>query len=118
MKVKLDENFPLAVVELLVAHGHDVETIASERLGGATDALVLEAATREQRLLMTLDRGLGDVRRYPPGTHAGILILRLDVQSAAAVTSSLEELITGHDLAALSGTVAIAQRGLLRIRRR
>lgn len=28
-------------------------------------------------MLITLDRGMGDIRAYPPGSHAGIVVLRL-----------------------------------------
>ena len=39
------------------------------------------AATSERRLIVTLDRGFGDIRLYPPGTHAGVLVLRLSTHS-------------------------------------
>ncbi|MDQ3931836.1 MAG: hypothetical protein M3252_03230 [Actinomycetota bacterium] len=52
--------------------------------------MVLDAATRDDRLLLTLDRGLGDIRKHPPGTHAGVLVLRLDHQSPRS--SSLRSL--------------------------
>lgn len=34
MKIKLDENIPLAVAELLRSLGHDVDTVVSEGLTG------------------------------------------------------------------------------------
>lgn len=106
-----------AVAGLVAAHGHDMDTAGDERLGGATDDAVLAAAGREQRLLITLDRRFGDIRRYPPGTHGGILVLRLDHQSVLGVHVAMENLLGAGDLAALAGTVPAAQRGLLRVRR-
>jgi len=55
---------------------------------------------------------LGDIRAYPPGSHAGIVVLRLTDQSAAAV-SDLAALTNADGLA---GAVSVLQRGLLRIR--
>ncbi|MGH3264167.1 MAG: DUF5615 family PIN-like protein, partial [Trebonia sp.] len=81
------------------------------------DADVLRAATAGERLLVTLDRGLGDVRAYPPGAHAGVLVLRPADQSAASVAGLLEQLLAGEDLDTLTGTIAVAQPGLLRVRR-
>ncbi len=71
MKVKLDENMPRSASQVLIAAGHDVDTVVDENLAGATDPRVVAAAAAVGRLLITLDRGLGDIRTYPPGSHAG-----------------------------------------------
>ncbi|HWB66829.1 MAG TPA: DUF5615 family PIN-like protein [Mycobacteriales bacterium] len=117
MKVKLDENIPVSAASALAAQGHDVDTVHGEGLAGCDDAAVLRAATSAGRLLVTLDRGLGDIRRYPPGSHAGIVVVRVTDQSAAAVYDAVDRLARHPDLVALSGTVTILQDGLLRVRR-
>lgn len=116
MKIKLDENLPTSAVAVLVAAGHEVDTVEDEGLQGASDPVVVAAATAEGRLLITLDRGLGDVRAYPPGSHAGVVVLRLTDQSAASLRQAVEELLANHNLDALHGCVAVLQQGLLRIR--
>jgi hypothetical protein len=68
------------------------------------------------RILVSLDVGLGDIRAYPPGSHAGIVVLRIPDQSAATVTKTISDLASLTDLASLAGSVAVLQRGLLRIR--
>ena len=90
--------------------GHDVDTVVDEGLGGGHDDDVVAKATAESRLLITLDRGLGDVRRYPPGSHGGILVLRVEDQSAQSVVSRLEGVVDHHAIEALSGAVAVAAR--------
>lgn len=67
--------------------------------------------------MITLDRGLGDIRAYPPGSHSGILVLRLTEQSAESVRVHLASLVASHDLDTLAGAVTVAQSGLLRVRR-
>lgn len=116
MRVKLDENIPRSARQVLITAGHDVDTVVDEDLAGATDPQVVSAAAADGRLLITLDRGLGDIRAYPPGSHAGILVLRPPDQSARTVAAVLAEVVAGHDLPTLAGTVTVAQRGLLRIR--
>ena len=59
----------------------------------------------------------GDIWAYPPGRHAGILVLRPSDQSARTVAAALAEVVAGRNLTTLAGTVTVAQRGLLRIRR-
>ncbi|MGF1646581.1 MAG: DUF5615 family PIN-like protein [Kineosporiaceae bacterium] len=116
MRLKLDENLPVSAVPLLAQNGHDVDTVADEGLTGAEDGAVLQAATADDRLLITLDRGLGDVRAYPPGTHGGVLVLRLDQQAPRAVHEVLTEILGAVDLLRLSGAVAVWRSGSLRVR--
>lgn len=58
MRVKLDENLPDSAITLLDGAGHDVDTARAEGLRGAKDPAVLAGATADNRLLLTLDRGL------------------------------------------------------------
>ena len=116
MKFKLDENLPVSSAAILTSAGHDVDTVAQEGLIGALDRHVAAAATAAGRILVSLDRGLGDIRAYPPGSHAGIVVLRLTDQSAASATKAVSDLATLTDPGSLAGAVAVLQRGLLRIR--
>ena len=90
MRLKLDENLPGSLCPLLARYGHDVSTVLQEELGGTPDDQVARVCLDEGRALVTLDRGFGDARRHPPGSHAGIVVLRLPDQSVSA----LERLIT------------------------
>lgn len=117
MKLKLDENLPLRAVAPLRSLGHDVDTATDEELAGANDPDVLRAATDAGRLVVTLDRGFGDIRSYPPGTHGGVLIVRIDDQAAPAVTAVLEFVARTVDLDDLEGCVAVYRDGTLRVRR-
>jgi predicted nuclease of predicted toxin-antitoxin system len=116
VRFKLDENIATSAAAALVDAGHDVDTVADEGLTGADDPAVLRAATHEGRLLVSLDRGLGDVRAYPPGTHAGVLVLRLDRQSPSEVTGALRAIVETVDVAPLSRAVAVWRNGTLRVR--
>jgi len=116
VKFKLDENLPVSSAAILTSSGHDVDTVIEEGLVGAPDRDVVSAATAAGRILISLDRGLGDIRAYPPGTHAGIVVLRLTDQSAASATKAVSDLATLTDPESLAGAVAVLQRGLLRIR--
>lgn len=77
MKFKLDENLPASATTILASAGHDVDTVPGEGLTGAPDPDVVSAATGAGRILVSLDVGLGDIRAYPPGSHAGIVVLRV-----------------------------------------
>lgn len=117
MKIKLDENLHTDLVEVLTAAGHDVDTVADEGLLGADDATVSATASADDRLVLTLDRGFGDLRLYPPGTHGGILVLRLDDHSFSAARAAIARLVEDSALEGLVGSVAIYRNGALRVRR-
>ena len=92
MKIKLDENLPYALLSELIAIGHEVDTCEQEGLGGASDPTVFTKCVQEIRLLVTLDLDFANIRSYPPGTHAGIVVLRMkrqDVDSIVAAASKL-----------------------------
>jgi predicted nuclease of predicted toxin-antitoxin system len=91
-KFKLVENLPASAAGSLAKVVHDVDTVADEDLTGAPDPDVVAAAAADERVLVTLDRGMGDLRAYPPGSHAGIIVLRLTDQSAPAVGNAITEL--------------------------
>lgn len=76
MKLKLDENLPVELVEDIQALGHDAETVYSESLVGFPDAEILSVAKSEGRAVLTMDKGVADVRQYPPDDYAGIVLFR------------------------------------------
>jgi predicted nuclease of predicted toxin-antitoxin system len=61
----------------LAALGYDVDTVLDEQLGGRSDHDVWAAAQAEGRFLVTHDLDFSDTRKFEPGKHAGVLIVRL-----------------------------------------
>lgn len=116
MRLKLDENITVAAKGPLVALGHDVDTVPEEHLAGQPDADVLAAAVGDERALVTFDLGFGDPRAYPPGSHRGVILLRLRDQQPDNVVSVLQRLAENHDLDELVGCVVVVTERLIRIR--
>jgi predicted nuclease of predicted toxin-antitoxin system len=77
LKIKLDENLPERLVSELDRLGHDVDTVRAEDLAGQADGEVWQATQSSNRFLITQDLDFSDMRRYTPGTHAGLLLVRL-----------------------------------------
>jgi hypothetical protein len=76
VRFKLDENLPIELLDDLRAAGHEADGLRDEGLIGAPDHVVLDLARRENRILLTLDKGIADVRAYPPKAHTGIVLFR------------------------------------------
>jgi predicted nuclease of predicted toxin-antitoxin system len=76
MKLKLDENIPIELLDDLLSLGHEADSVKSEGLAGEPDQVILERARAEARVLLTLDKGIGNVRAFPPNEFSGIVLLR------------------------------------------
>lgn len=88
MRLKLDEILGALATETLVAAGHDVDDVHSERLCGRPDAEVLAAAVRENRVLVTLDLGFADTIRFRPRDATGIVVLRIPGRQGPALIAA------------------------------
>ena len=78
MTFKLDENLPAELAWEFAEAGHGAETVVSEGMTGVSDSDLLRALRREGRILLTLDKGIANIRLYPPEAFAGIVLFRPD----------------------------------------
>ena len=117
MNVKIDEYLSPLLARLFSEHGHDADTVPDEGLAAHPDEDIAERAKLEGRMLVTLDRGFGDIRSFPPGSHPGIVVLRPVNQRTATVLALAEELLTRHALGDLIACNVIVQPNAIRIRR-
>lgn len=93
MKLKVDENLAAEVAAALNRAGHDAETVYEEQLGGRPDDDILDACKAEGRALITLDLDFADIRRYPPATANGLIVLRLQHQDGPHVVGVVERIV-------------------------
>lgn len=117
MLIKLDENMSVAHAEFLRQRGYDCDRVTDEGLSGADDEIVWQQACAEGRFLITLDLGFSDVRRFPPGTHPGILLLRSRSRSRQYVLDVLSRVVSEQPLETLQGCLVVADEMQTRIRR-
>jgi predicted nuclease of predicted toxin-antitoxin system len=117
VKIKLDENLPARLAEVLLRAGHDVDTVSAEGLTGRPDTDVWAAARGNERFLITQDLDYSDIRRYRPGTHSGLMIVRLQEPGANALLERVSAAIAAQPLDALSGCFVVLTEHKLRIRR-
>ena len=117
MKIKLDENLPLQIKAGLTAFGHDVHTVIDEQLTGSKDAQIWAAAQREQRFLITQDLDFADVRQFIPGTHYGMLLVRLSFPSRINLTNRILQLFGTENVTTWAGCFVVATERKVRVRR-
>jgi predicted nuclease of predicted toxin-antitoxin system len=117
MKIKLDENLPTRLVAFLQSRGHDVDTVPQEGLKGAADLQLWEAVQASGRFLITQDLDFSDVRRFAPGTHHGLLLIRLRAPGREALMRRIASLFEDEAVATWEKCFVVATDTKLRVRR-
>jgi predicted nuclease of predicted toxin-antitoxin system len=117
VRLKLDENLPRSAAPRLAALGFEVDTVLDEGLGGHTDDSVWAVAQREQRFLVTQDLDFSDARRFAPGTHAGVLIVRLPDSEQWRAADHLVAWFSGLDASTWAGCLVVATPHKVRVSR-
>ena len=117
MKIKLDETLPDRLVSVLTGLAHDVDTVRGEHLTGRADPDVWSAAQAAQRFLITQDLDFSDVRRYTPGTHAGLLLVRLMRPGRNALFERVSTVFQTEKVEDWNGCLVVATDHKIRVRR-
>lgn len=108
MKIKLDENLPFSLAIPLTGLGHDVHTTHEENLIGHADREIWESAQNESRFLITQDLDFSDLRQFAPGSHHGILLVRLRSPSRGDLGARVAELLQTENVAEWAGCFVVA----------
>jgi hypothetical protein len=117
LRIKLDENLPERLLTELAALGHDVDTVRAEHLTGRPDKEVWEATQAMHRFLITQDLDFSDLRRYTPGTHEGLLMVRLSRPGREALVARVALLFATEPLDQWRGCLVVATDHKVRVKR-
>lgn len=117
MKIKLGENLPFRLASLLKGLAHDVHTLHDEQLLGHADSEIWEATQRESRFLITQDLDFSDLRQFAPGSHHGILLVRLRSPNRSDLIERIGELFHKENVAEWTGCFVIATERKIRVLR-
>jgi predicted nuclease of predicted toxin-antitoxin system len=117
MRIKLDENLPVTLVGKLAALGHDVDTVPAETLASRPDAEIWGAAQRTRRFLITQDLDFSDIRRFAPGTHHGLLLVRLGQPGRRALAARVRMIFEKEDVEGWHRCFVVATDRKIRVRR-
>jgi predicted nuclease of predicted toxin-antitoxin system len=117
VKLKLDENLPARLARILTQLGHETDTVPQEGLAGRKDDEIWAAAQAAGSLLITQDLDFSDLRRFAPGTHHGLLLLRLRAPGREALLRRVLALFQTEPVATWRRTFVVVTDHKLRVRR-
>lgn len=98
------------------AAGHDADTVFDEGLTGSPDSAIMARVQAEGRALLTLDKGIADIRAYPPHQYAGIILFRPSLTGRAATLAFVRQHLPALLQSTLSGHLFVVSDTGIRIR--
>lgn len=115
MKFLLDECCPLVLAQRLRDTSHDAVHMLEIGAGTDDDAVLLQGS-RESRLLVTEDKGFGDLVMRLGRPTAGIVLIRMDASLAEEKWRRLQALLSAHG-GDLLGAYSVVEEHRFRVRR-
>ncbi len=116
MKIKLDENIPATLVRVLSQFGHDVDTVPLEGCGGWNDLRIWRLAQEIGAFLITQDLDFSDIRQFTPGTHHGVLLVRLNTPSRKALIKRVKDVFRTEDVNSWQRCFVVVTENKIRVR--
>ena len=117
MQIKVDEDLPRQVAALLREKGYQADSVVDQGMSGWKDIELWRRIQAESRFLITADKGFADIRIYPPGAHAGVMLLRPDQDGIRPTVELIERVLQSYDLNALAGTTTVVTPRGIRVRK-
>ena len=118
MRLLLDECVSLPTHTFLRQSGYDCVTVHALGRSGAANGELLALAKTRRLILVTIDRGMGNLRTYPLDSHAGLIVLKVpSADQLAAVHRHLADALKTIPADHLTGSLLIVDRTKFRLRR-
>jgi len=113
----VDEDLPRMTARLLSQAGYPADDVRDVGLRGHSDSDVFAYAQAHGQIVVSADKGFTNILRFPLGSHAGIVVVR--VPDEVPTAKMHQELLNG--LASLSGeklsgALVIIEVGRVRVR--
>jgi predicted nuclease of predicted toxin-antitoxin system len=102
---------------MLNARGHDASTVLEQGWKGTSDEILWQRIQAEARWLITADKGFADLRRYPPGSHAGVILLRSVEENRRSYAELAATALERLNFDEIAGDVVVVTHRGIRIRR-
>jgi predicted nuclease of predicted toxin-antitoxin system len=117
VRVKVDEDLPRQIADLLIDSGYEAATVVEQGWQGLSDEALWPRVQHEGLWLITADKGFADLRQHPPGSHAGVILLRAREESRRAYLELAATALGRIKLEDVAGSIVVVTDRGVRIRR-
>src|SRR3989344_5594725 len=113
-----DECVTTDIVSALRQEGLDVTTVKEAGLVGSDDDAVFNFAVEKGLVLLTFDRGFGDIFRFNISKGAGVIIILISRMSREEIVAIIINFILFSKDRDMSGKLALVGKSKIRISER
>jgi predicted nuclease of predicted toxin-antitoxin system len=113
----LDENISPAVGQFFRDKGFQVKEVRELLSPGAQDDAVMALARQERMILVTFDKHFSNLLAYPPGSHDGIIRIRIHPPLIGEIINAFNQLFERFDIKTMEGSLLVLEREGFRVRR-
>ena len=114
----IDEDMARSTAGVLREAGHLAEDVRDVGLRGHPDPDVYQYAQAQRAVIVTADKGFSNILQFPPGTHAGLIVVRVPEElPTREVNRELLRALQNLEGEDLAGLLIIVEVGRARVRR-
>ena len=117
MKFLADQCTSKRTVKFLHSEGYTITTLEDLNQTTISDPDLLKLAMSRDEVLITEDKGFGNIMNYPPRSHQGIILLRVRLRNRDALHKTLSHFLLNTDRETLRHTLVTVTESTIRIRR-
>jgi predicted nuclease of predicted toxin-antitoxin system len=116
MRFLVDMNVSPAVAEWLRTRGHDAIHVRDAGMGRISDGELFRKATDDQRVVLTLDVGFGELSALWAGQPAGVVLLRMRSAQTPQILRRLSSVLAAVEPALEEGAFVVIEDFRVRVR--
>ena len=111
LKFLIDENIGRSVIDYLLQQGFDI-IVAKEEFPGREDLKLVDYAYREDRIIITNDKGFGFYVFYQQLPAKGVILFRFTEELPSLKITALQTLLTKNPDKILNHFIVISESGI------
>lgn len=115
LKIFTDECIHTDIILALRESGNDVLTVDEAGLSGSDDEVIFDFARKNKRILLTFDRGFGDIFRFDISGSSGVIIVLISQMLRDEMISIILNFLSMADEGKISGRLVIIGKTKIRI---
>lgn len=115
IKIFADECIPTDIISALRGKNFDVLTVKEAGLTGSEDGIIFDFALKNKRVVLTFDRGFGDIFRFNISKSSGVVIILINQMFREEIADILLNFIFFIKSGDLKGKLVIIGKNKIRI---
>lgn len=117
MRLLIDHCVSKRTSDFIKELGHEVTLLKELGLEALDDPKVLERAITRDEVLVTEDRGFGNVIKYPPSSHQGVILLLIRTRARKGLHEVLQQFPANTARDQLRQRLVVINEQIVRVRK-